>query len=549
MTRSLYLSLVLFLLGCIHTALADTHPSLETVDLQLRWHHQFQFAGYYAAVEKGYYQEEGLEVRLHEGDPEHKPIQEVLSGRAQYAESNSEVLLQRLQGKPLVALAVIFQHSPSVLLTLKRSGIRTAHALIGKKVMLLNGKDEADFLTMFKNEDISPAQLNIIPMSYDLEDLIAGRTDAFQAYLTDQPYFLNQRNINYNIINPISYGIDFYSDILFTSESELREHPQRVEALRRATLKGWRYALDHPAEIIDVLINKYHSKNTREQLEFESQQMRDLILPDLIEIGHMNPGRWQHMADTMVKAGLIPPNYSLDGFIYDTTPKHLPRWVAPLLSAALVVIVMALLAAYYLLRLNSRLTEAESRLRIANDNLSTRLAEIESLNQHIREQAARDPTTGLYNRRYLDEMLERELARAKRENYPICLAMIDLDYFKRINDTYGHQAGDLVLFTLGKLLLENAREGDIPCRYGGEEFVLVLPRLAKEISFQRAESWRTAFAKQKIRYGEFEFSCTMSIGLSIFPDNADNVDTLLSKADQALYKAKGAGRNRTEFAE
>ena len=109
----------------------------EAIDLQLRWHHQFQFAGYYAAVEKGFYQDEGLQVTLHAGGTEHQPASEVLAGRAQYGVGNSEVLFERLKGKPIVALAAIFQHSASVLLTRKDSNITSVHGLVGKKAMLM----------------------------------------------------------------------------------------------------------------------------------------------------------------------------------------------------------------------------------------------------------------------------------------------------------------------------------------------------------------------------------------------------------------------------
>lgn len=245
----------------------------EVVDLQLRWHHQFQFAGYYAAVEKGFYKEEGLDVLIHAGDPAHQPVPEVLAGHAHYAEGNSEVLYQRLLGKPLVALAAIFQHSPSVLLTRRDSGIESVHDLMGKKVMLMNMTEDADFLSMFLSEDISLSQVQIMPSSYDINDLISGKVDAFNSYTTNEPYLLKQRNIAYNIIDPSTYRIDFYSDILFTSEAELRDHPKRVEAMRRATLKGWRYAMDHPDEIITLLLDKYHVEKTREHLEFEAAEM------------------------------------------------------------------------------------------------------------------------------------------------------------------------------------------------------------------------------------------------------------------------------------
>ena len=114
----------LLLFAWLAPAQAATPAKLDVVNLQLRWLPQFQFAGYYAAIEKGYYRDEGLDVRLHAGSPERQPVAEVLAGRAQYAEGNSEVLLARLQGKPLVALAAIFQHSPSVLLALRKSGIQ-----------------------------------------------------------------------------------------------------------------------------------------------------------------------------------------------------------------------------------------------------------------------------------------------------------------------------------------------------------------------------------------------------------------------------------------
>ena len=222
---------VCFLLAWSTPAIAAPTQPADVVNLQLRWHHQFQFAGYYAAVEKGFYEEEGLQVKLHPGDPEHQPVPEVLAGRVQYAEANSEVLFQRLQGKPLVALAAIFQHSPSVLLTRKDSGISSVHDLVGKKVMLMNLTEDADFLSMFSNEGFSLSQVKVIPSSYNLEDLISGKTDAFNSYTTNEPYFLKQRNIPYNVIDPRAYQIDFYSDVLFTSEAELRDHPQRVAAM------------------------------------------------------------------------------------------------------------------------------------------------------------------------------------------------------------------------------------------------------------------------------------------------------------------------------
>lgn len=168
--------------------------------------------------------------------------------------------------------------------------------------------------------------------------------------------------------------------------------------------------------------------------------------------------------------------------------------------------------------------------------------------EKLREQTIRDPLTGLFNRRYLDESLERELARAKRDNLPLSLLMIDIDRFKLLNDTHGHQAGDEVLKCLGKLIREGARSADLPCRYGGEEFLLVLPGMTLEIAAERAEQWRGAFAGAKIDFGRTSLSATLSVGVAAFPGHGSTCAELIAAADQALYTAKHSGRNRVAIA-
>lgn len=521
----------------------------EVVNLQLRWLHQFQFAGYYAALEQGYYREEGLEVVIHEGSPERQPVKEVLSRRADYAEGNSEVLLARLQGQPVVALAAIFQHSPSVLLALRSSGIESPHDLIGRTVMLMDNRNDPDFLTMLLNEGISPQQVRVLPSSFDFSDLIEGRVDAFNSYLTNEPFLLQQLGLDYTVINPRNYRVDFYSDVLFTHEDELRKNPRRVEAMRRATLRGWRYAMDHVEETIDLLVNRYGVRKSREHLRFEAEAMRGLMMPDLVEIGHMNPQRWQHMADTFVRAGVVVETDALEGFDYrDHSNRALPLWAAAALVGSAVLVLSVTLVAAHFFRMNRRLRAAENAAQAANQALTEKLAEIEDLHERLQERAMRDPLTGLYNRRYLDETVPRELARAKRDGYPLCLAMIDLDHFKQVNDTYGHMAGDQVLQQLGRMLKSRAREGDVPCRYGGEEFVLLMPGMSMQAALPRAEEWRALFEAQPIRHGQLEIAVTMSVGLAAYPETANTADELMQKADEALYRAKNAGRNRVEVA-
>jgi diguanylate cyclase (GGDEF)-like protein/PAS domain S-box-containing protein len=186
-------------------------------------------------------------------------------------------------------------------------------------------------------------------------------------------------------------------------------------------------------------------------------------------------------------------------------------------------------------------------MRAVNDHLMERLSEIQSLQEQLREQAMRDALTGLFNRRYLDEMLERELARALREGHPLTVMMLDIDHFKKLNDTFGHPAGDEVLKALGDMLRHNARTEDIPCRYGGEEFLLVLPNMSLSDARERAEQWRQKFESMQVIFGQFSMNATLSIGIATFPGHGRTRDQLVEAADQALYAAKHNGRNRIEI--
>ncbi|MBN2147216.1 MAG: diguanylate cyclase [Anaerolineales bacterium] len=187
---------------------------------------------------------------------------------------------------------------------------------------------------------------------------------------------------------------------------------------------------------------------------------------------------------------------------------------------------------------------AEEGLQQANEQLRARIGQIEELQEQMREQAIRDQLTGLFNRRYLEETMGRELARAARQSTPVGVVMLDLDHFKMINDQYGHEAGDLMLHLLGDLLNDLVRSGDIACRYGGEEFLVIMPGATKEISRQRADEWRMAFSVMSIQYQGDTLQTTLSAGVAAYPEDGKTMEKLLRAADRALYQAKENGRNQ-----
>jgi diguanylate cyclase (GGDEF)-like protein len=177
------------------------------------------------------------------------------------------------------------------------------------------------------------------------------------------------------------------------------------------------------------------------------------------------------------------------------------------------------------------------------------MREVEALNRKLQVQVIHDPLTGLFNRRYLDEVLERELALARRKGYAVSVVMSDIDHFKAVNDRYGHQTGDEVLKAFADLLVKRSRVTDICCRYGGEEFLLVMPEVPLEVAIQRAEAMRSALHDMSVRSDADVVTVTASFGVASFPQHGERADHLTSAADAALYQAKEAGRDRVMAAD
>jgi len=387
------------LLCCIPQVIYADSSLLTPVTVQLKWTHQFQFAGFYAAIENGYYEEVGLDVTLIEASPEINPVTEVSAGRADYGVANSELLLHKLNGSEVTAIAVTIQHSPLVLLALRSSHIRTPQDLVGRRVMFPDGAYGANTLGVLKNEGVMPEQIIHVPLSFDINDLISGKVDAMVGYLTDQPYQLLEQGVDYLIIDPRNYGIDFYGDTIFTSSQYLKKHPHQVKAFRAATLKGWEYAVSNPDKISNLIIQKYRSSLSYEQLMFEARETIKLMVPDLVEIGHMNPERWQHIAKTFVSLGMADEPVSLDGFIYNPDKDLRMEMLYNNLWIVMLVIGFVLLSTVLLSLFNRRLkmavnlrtaqlTESNNRLLSQTDELIKTQGELNRLNHALEDRVA-----------------------------------------------------------------------------------------------------------------------------------------------------------------
>jgi len=333
--------------------IAPPTAATETVRLQLKWQHQFQFAGYYAAKELGYYSAAGLDVQIIEAAPDIDPAKAVLQGKAEYGVGNSSLLLLRNAGEPILVLAVIFQHSPYVILARQYNTSQNIHDLANKRLMVEPLSDE--LVAYLKHEGLPLDGFELVEYKHNIENFISGKVDAISAYITDEPWILEKKGIPFHSYSPRSAGIDFYGDNLFTTDSELEQHPERARKFLEASLLGWQYAMDHQEEIVDLIIEKYSKRKDRESLLFEAKKMQQLMHPEIINIGYMLPGRWQHIAETYADLGMLPENILLDDFLYNTDQQHDYFWFYIAAATALLIIMIITAVTVRFSKLNKKL--------------------------------------------------------------------------------------------------------------------------------------------------------------------------------------------------
>ena len=293
----------------------------EKIVLQLKWFHQFQFAGYYAAKEKGFYDEVGLNVEIRQRDLKYNNIDEVINGNAQYGVADSILILYRLKQQPVVIVSPIFQHSPSVFISLKKSNISSVYELNNKDILFYpNDTDGFSLLAMIKKFDLD---VNLVRERYkdDYMRLINNEVDVMPAYIANEPFLFKEKGYDVNIINPTNYGFDMYGDMLFTNEDEAKNNPIRVEKFKEATLKGWKYALENKEEIIQLINEKYSKEKSIEHLRYEANAIDSLINKDVTPLGYLDQGRIRYISEMYEYYGLTESKIDLNDFLFDEISK------------------------------------------------------------------------------------------------------------------------------------------------------------------------------------------------------------------------------------
>lgn len=724
----------------------------EKITLRLDWLNQFQFAGYYVAKEKGFFNEVGLDVDIKEFEYGIDQINEVLEQKANYAVGKSSLIIDKLNGKGIVALASIFQSSPMVLLTTNLS-IKKPEDLLHKKVMLTpDARTAIAINSMISSRGVNLEHIDFQQHSFNLNDLITGKTDAMGSYISNEPFLLKNRNIKFNILNPKDYGFDFYGGILFTSNFELENNPKRVQDFQKAILKGWEYAFLNIEESIEIIMSKYNTQNkTYSALFYEANSLKKLSGIEENKLGLIEKSKLEEIQYIYTMQKLVQANQKLSNFIVypsdvilssieknylkRNTLTYLSKVNAPfnnglgvdsieldyidalkskanmdikikndlnieeslkLLNknqayfkanfsngtksndylytkpiAAFDLAIATNLSKTYIsstsiledkkvaIRKNSLLlkelekkypniklikTDSTSdalkllsndevyavidllpllNLKILenNDNtirisgvtglkfelkyilnkedkiLQTILNKIiqridekvknkidekynilnyetierislfykilivlvlllfifvlyniklinemrkrKKLEKELHKIADTDELTNLNNRRKMIKILINSIAISRQYKKPLSIIFLDIDNFKIINDTKGHAIGDDILKEFSKLINKNIRSTDTFGRWGGEEFLLILPNTSTENAKRTAENLKDIISSYKFKSKD---SITSSFGVTTLRDD-DDKKSFIRRADEAMYFVKENGKN------
>lgn len=739
---------IVFLLILLNSMVAST----DHIVLKLRWKHSFQFAGYYMAKEKGFYKKAGLDVDIQELNSNENVVNEVLYKNADFGIGGSSLIYSRLLDNPVKLLMPVFKKSPLVLLTTNKD-ILSIEDIKDKSIMASpTSLQNISLLSMLQISDIKPDDINIKENVFNVDDILKNKADLYTVFLSNQPYYLKEKNISYNVFDPSKYGLDFYGDILFTSKNKTVKSPNTVQAFINATKDGWNYAFAHIPETIQVIKDKYNSQNfSTKALGYQATVFKNIISEDftfdeskIMEAARLykvifknnnnidyanfvfNPfladekeknfikthniicistGNWapfnlikngklagialdywnivkqrldikgecklaknftqvlnairDKKADitastaktkerekyavfskpyakfpvvivTRNNEGFIPDIKSISDKMLFALPKNytfsevllrdypnikyvevknidqaldyvssgkadiaigiLPviaykindlrftnlkisgtskyifpvsfmirkdyKILVPMINRVIDSIKDSDKEKIYQKWVTVHMQEGYSREKVLKYSivaiivfilllfwmitLFVQIQKRKKAEKALEKLATIDKLTCIYNRYMIDNSLTEQIEIAKRYDKHLSVIFFDIDHFKEVNDIYGHKAGDMVLKKLSDLVKNKKRKSDIFGRWGGEEFILVLP----ETDIKQAELIAQTL-REEIEKCHFEKvgHITCSFGVTQIKKE-DTLDTLMKRVDEALYKAKKEGRNR-----
>ena len=613
----------------------------KKITLQLNWLNQFQFAGYYMAKEKGFYKDVNLDVQIKESNFNTDVIKEIESKNADFAVGRSSLIIEKINGKDIVALCAIYQESPLILLVKKDSNITSVKDLRNKKIMITpDARYSAPVLAMLSANELTINDFRIQKHSFDINDLINRKTDAMASYISNEPILLNEKGIEYTIFNPKDFGFDLYSDILFSSSEYIKNNPKLTKEFYEASLKGWKYAFENLAETAEIIYSKYNTQNkTFTHLVKEGEVLKKLAYTGNNELGDFNDNKLKNIANVFKLFGLVNKDLDLKEFIYkENKPKIINLEISKQEKNIIITILISLFLIFsliiILLRKNSQTKKLlqtvinssddliyykDSKLRYigCNKSFENLLAKKESeiigkndfelfeedlakvfrredfevldennlitsnewiifghkriffqtkripfiyknkkigilgiarditglyeIQEKLKKQTYYDELTKIFNRKAYNERIQEKFDLFDRYDTNFTIAMYDIDDFKKINDTYGHDIGDKVLVEITNEVKSIIRKTDFLFRVGGEEFVIIFDKISLDEAYDIAEKIRINVSKMQIIENE---KITISMGITQAIAN-DNPQSIYERVDKLMYQSKRNNKNQT----
>ena len=613
----------------------------KKITLQLNWLNQFQFAGYYMAKEKGFYKDVNLDVQIKESNFNTDVIKEIESKNADFAVGRSSLIIEKINGKDIVALCAIYQESPLILLVKKDSNITSVKDLRNKKIMITpDARYSAPVLAMLSANELTINDFRIQKHSFDINDLINRKTDAMASYISNEPIILKEKDIEYRVFNPKDFGFDFYSDILFSSSEYIKNNPKITKDFYEASLKGWKYAFENLAETAEIIYSKYNTQNkTFTHLVKEGEVLKKLAYTGNNELGDFNDNKLKNIANVFKLFGLVNKDLDLKEFIYkENKPKIINLEISKQEKNIIITILISLFLIFsliiILLRKNSQTKKLlqtvinssddliyykDSKLRYigCNKSFENLLAKKESeiigkndfelfeedlakvfrredfevldennlitsnewiifghkriffqtkripfiyknkkigilgiarditglyeIQEKLKKQTYYDELTKIFNRKAYNERIQEKFDLFDRYDTNFTIAMYDIDDFKKINDTYGHDIGDKVLVEITNEVKSIIRKTDFLFRVGGEEFVIIFDKISLDESYDIAEKIRINISKMQIIENE---KITISMGITQAIAN-DNPQSIYERVDKLMYQSKRNNKNQT----
>lgn len=612
----------------------------SNITLQLNWLNQFQFAGYYVAKEKGFYKDLGLNVTIKEYNQKIELANIIKEKKADFAIGRSSLIINKINGTDIVALAAIYQHSPLMLLTTNET-IKNIEDFKNKKIMITpDAEFTASITAMLSSNNIDKDDLIMLEHSFDINDLISKRVDLMASYISNEPIRLQEKGIKYKVFHPKDFGFDFYNDILFTSSEFIKNNPKTTKNFYEATIKGWEYALKNKVESAEIIYDKYNTQNkSLISLIKEAEVLESLIINENDkQIGCLDEEKLRTILEVFKVLGLTKGDLNFNEFIYKGN-HHNQRIILELahkerdilIILIISIIIIFTLTIYFLNKIHNKRKLLDAVINTSDDliyyknkkliylgcneafekytklskeeiigkddfeifdrkfakifrdtdlkvlktneistenewfefdnkkvlfqskkipfkydsgigilGVSRDITDLYEIQKKLEEQTIKDELTKTYNRKYFNDEIKEQFELYRRYKINFCIALFDIDDFKKINDTYGHKIGDEVLIKICKIINKNIRITDILFRVGGEEFVIIYRKTKVDDALKSTQKIKDLIEKEEIIKNH---PVTISIGLTQIKEN-DDEDSIFKRSDDLMYASKKNGKNR-----